>query len=53
MMDADPAGKTAAPRICQCMGTHPNLAVASIPDGLDPDDLTDEQLQAALQPFLL
>jgi DNA primase len=53
MMDADPAGKTAASRICQCMCTHPNLSVASISDGLDPDDLTDEQLQAALQPFLL
>jgi DNA primase len=53
MMDADPAGKTAALRICQCMDTHPNLAVVSIPDGLDPDDLTDEQLQAALEPFLL
>ncbi|MCP4545623.1 MAG: toprim domain-containing protein [bacterium] len=53
MIDGDPAGKKAASRICQGMATHPNLSVASIPDGLDPDDLTDEQLRAALHPFLL
>ncbi len=52
MMDGDPAGRSAASRISQQMLTHPNLSVASIPDGLDPDELTDGQLAATLQPLL-
>ncbi|MCP3976042.1 MAG: toprim domain-containing protein [bacterium] len=52
MMDGDPAGRNATSRIRQQMHAHPNLAVASIPDGLDPDELTDGQLAAILQPLL-
>ncbi len=52
MMDADPTGRQAASRIRQQMHAHPDLLFASLPDGLDPDELTDEQLQAILQPLL-
>ncbi len=52
MMDADPAGKKAASRICRQMHAHPDLSVASIPDGLDPDELTDDQLAASLRHLL-
>lgn len=52
MMDGDPAGTSAASRISQQMLTHPNLSVASMPDGLDPDELTDRQLAAILRPLL-
>ena len=51
MMDGDSAGRRAASRIRQQMQAHPDLLVASIPDGLDPDDLTDEQLAATVQPL--
>jgi DNA primase len=53
MMDADATGRLAASRIRQQMRAHPELLVASIPDGLDPDELTDDQLAAILQPLLL
>jgi DNA primase len=52
MMDGDPAGRSAARRICQQMRAHPNLSIASMPEGLDPDELTDRQLAAILQPLL-
>ncbi len=52
MMDGDPAGRSATSRLRQQMLTHPNPSVASIPDGLDPDELTDGQLAAILQPLL-
>lgn len=52
MMDGDSAGRSAASRIRQQMLTHPNLSVAAMPDGLDPDELTDRQLAAILQPLL-
>ena len=52
MMDGDRAGKSAAIRIGQQMLTHPNVSVASMPDGLDPDELTDRQLAAIVQPLL-
>lgn len=52
MMDADPTGRQAASRIRQQMHAHPDLLIASLPDGLDPDELTDKQLQAILQPLL-
>lgn len=52
MMDGDPAGRNAASRIGQQMHAHPNISVASIPDGLDPDELTDGQIAATLEPFL-
>lgn len=52
MMDGDPAGRSAASRIGQQMLTHPNLSIASMPDNLDPDELTDHQLAAILQPLL-
>ena len=52
MMDGDPAGTSAASRIRRQMDAHPNLAVASVPDGLDPDELTDGQLAAILHALL-
>ncbi len=52
MMDGDPAGRNAASRVGQQMHAHPNLSVASMPNGFDPDELTDGQLAAILQPLL-
>ncbi len=52
LMDADRAGRKAASRISQKMSSHSDLLVASIPTGLDPDDLSDEQLATTLRPFL-
>ncbi len=52
MMDGDPAGRSAASRIGQQMHAHPNVSSASMPDGLDPDELTDGQLATILQSLL-
>ncbi|MEE8325602.1 MAG: CHC2 zinc finger domain-containing protein [candidate division NC10 bacterium] len=52
MMDGDPAGRQAATRISQQLYAHPELSIASVPDGLDPDQLTDDRLKAILRPFL-
>ncbi len=48
MMDGDPAGRNAALRIRQQMHAHTSVSVVSIPDGLDPDELTDGQLVTIL-----
>ncbi len=52
MMDGDPAGRSAASRISRQMHAHSKLSIASMPDGLDPDELTDQQIVATLQPLL-
>lgn len=52
MMDADEAGRRAATRIANLLRGHHELSVATIPEGLDPDQLGDQQIAAALRPFL-
>ncbi len=44
MLDADPAGKRAAARIVKQLGSLTRIMVHQLPEGLDPDDLTDQQL---------
>ena len=52
LMDADNAGRKAASLIRQQLYAHPNLSVATLSDGLDPDDLSDLHLAEILRPFL-
>jgi DNA primase len=47
MMDGDPAGRIAARALAHRVGAH----ILDLPDGLDPDDLHDEELRGLL-PFL-
>lgn len=51
MLDADDTGRKAARRIHQQMQIYTTVRIASLPDGKDPDDLTDEQLVRILRPF--
>ena len=44
MLDGDDAGRTAATRIYRQLAPHAAVGVASLPDGLDPDDLPDRLL---------
>jgi len=52
MMDADKAGRRAATRIAHQLRGHHQLSCATLPDGLDPDQLDDHQIVALLHPFL-
>lgn len=51
LLDGDLAGRTAAPRIAAAIGSA--AEVLHLPDGLDPDDLSDPDLRQVLLPFLL
>jgi DNA primase len=51
LLDGDLAGRTAAPRIAAAIG--PAAEILHLPDGLDPDDLSDPDLRQVLLPFLL
>lgn len=49
LMDADPAGALASRRIASDLaGLGPVVNEIRLPDGLDPDDLSDEDLRAVL-----
>lgn len=49
LLDADPAGTVASRRIAsELAGLGPAVDEVRLPDGLDPDDLSDQDLRAAL-----
>ena len=50
LLDGDHAGRHASARIQARLGTH-KTAVAHLPDGLDPDDLSDPDLASLLHPL--
>lgn len=50
LMDGDEAGRNAAATIRQGL---PNATVIDLPDGLDPDDLADQDLVKVRQPLFL
>lgn len=51
LLDGDDAGRLATTRIQARLGTH-KTTIAHLPDGLDPDDLTDLDLASLLHPLL-
>ena len=51
LLDADTAGHSAAPRILHALATHTHTSIAHLPNGRDPDDLTDLDLHRAVQPL--
>lgn len=51
MLDGDEAGREATRRILRELGQYVTVAVVSLPDGLDPDDLSDDRLLALLRPL--
>jgi len=53
MLDGDDAGRAAANRIQQRLtAVSGNVAVSSLPDGFEPEDLTDLQLAARVRQFI-
>ena len=53
MLDGDDAGRTAANKIQQRLTAGGrNVAISNLPDGLEPEDLTDRQLAARVRQFL-
>ncbi|MBI3456496.1 MAG: toprim domain-containing protein [Candidatus Rokubacteria bacterium] len=53
LMDGDPAGRRAAVHLQQRLDDHCDVHLASLPDGCDPDDLSDDALAATLRQFPL
>jgi DNA primase len=51
MLDGDAAGREGALRLQAALPAH-DVSVVHLPDGHDPDDLTDIELAALLPPFL-
>jgi len=51
MLDADEAGKQAAIRISNMLALHSHVSTIQLPDGLDPDDLSDQSLITLTNPF--
>jgi DNA primase len=50
LLDGDPAGRMAAKRIALAVG--PTARILHLPDGSDPDDLPDADLDHLVRPFL-
>ena len=48
MLDGDPAGRTASREI-RSRFPHADVAVAELPEGYDPDQLSDHELRACCQ----
>ena len=48
MFDGDLAGTKAAARLRERIASRADVAIASVPQGLDPDDLADHQLRRLL-----
>lgn len=46
MLDADPAGRKAAAQIATKLNSHIKTSIHQLPDGLEPEDLSDEQLRS-------
>jgi DNA primase len=53
MLDGDHAGKLAAAKIQPVLNNFTYTLKLSLPDGLDPDDLSDAELMANVEPFFL
>lgn len=53
VFDGDPAGHAAAQRILPVLNGATDIFVAALPAGTDPDDLSDDQLDALVRPFFL
>ena len=53
MLDGDHAGKRAATKLQPLLNNFTNTLKLSLPDGLDPDDLSDAELMANVGPFFL
>jgi len=48
LFDGDPAGTNAAARLRRRIASFTQVAIASVPQGFDPDDLTDQELRDSL-----
>lgn len=46
MLDADPAGRKAAAQIASILNNHTKTILHQLPDGLEPEDLSDDQLRS-------
>ena len=53
MLDGDHAGRQAAEKLQTVMNCFTHTHRITLPDGLDPDDLSDTELVAAITPFFL
>ena len=53
LFDGDPAGHAAAQRVRRALDAATSASVADLPDGTDPDDLSDRQLDALVRPLFL
>ena len=53
MLDGDNAGRSASVRIENALKPHTQVHRICIPPGLDPDDLTDNELLSATDQFFL
>jgi len=49
LLDGDPAGRAAGPRIRDALGPATEVRIVGLPVGRDPDDLSDVQLSAILE----
>ncbi|MCP4549615.1 MAG: toprim domain-containing protein [bacterium] len=49
MLDGDPTGRAASLRVQQALQADIKVHTAALPDNLDPDDLSDQQLKSYLR----
>jgi DNA primase len=52
MLDGDVPGRLATARLADTLASTTSVHPIFLPDGLDPDDLSDRQLRHLLRPFL-
>ena len=50
MLDGDPTGRKASIVIAQQLRPHCHVRVVLLPDGVQPDQLTAEDIESVLQP---
>lgn len=53
LFDGDPAGRAAGQRALALLEEVTQVRVVTLPNGADPDDLNDSQLESLLRPFFL
>ncbi len=52
MLDGDAPGRAATDRLADTLAAHTSIQPIYLPDGLDPDELSDHQLSRLVRPFL-
>jgi DNA primase len=53
ILDGDSTGRTASTQVEKALLDITDVQILDLPDGLDPDDLSDQELKSLLSPLSL